>query len=191
MALAAFLLVHLANHIVGLTGKQAHITFMAAARAGYRNALVEPILLVLIGWQATSGLVMALRGWRSRQGWIAWVQAGSGLYLAGFLLVHVGAVLIGRRRGLDTNFDFAAAGFHVPTWPWFFAPYYFAAVTALFLHAGCALYWARLSRGERIARRPLLVAAAIGPVLAALIVLALSGALYVVTIPPAYLATYG
>jgi len=142
MLLAAFLILHVSNHLAGVLGREAHIAFMAHIRPIYRNAFVEPLILALLVWQMGTGATMALRGWRSRTGFVAWLQAGSGIYMALFLIVHVSAVMAGRYgRGLDTNFNFAAAGFHVPSWPWFFGPYYFFAIAALFSHAGSALYW--------------------------------------------------
>ena len=73
--------------------------------------------------QSATGASLAVKGWRERRGLIAWAQAISGLYLAAFLLIHVSAVAVGRLAlELDTDFRFAAAGFHVVGWPWFFAP---------------------------------------------------------------------
>jgi hypothetical protein len=91
---------------------------------------------------------MVVSGWRRRRGAVSWLQAGAGAYLGFFLLVHVGAVLYGRvSLSLDTNFYFAAAGFHVPPFPYFFAPYYFLGVAALFTHLGAA-YWRAKSSGR-------------------------------------------
>lgn len=192
LLLGLFLLLHLGNHLAGLAGQAAHIEVMAALRPFYRNVLVEPLLLALFLWQAGSGLAMVVRGWRTRRGVVSWLQAGSGLYLAIFLLNHVGAVLAGRHLfGLDTDFRFAAAGFFVPPWPVFFGPYYFLAVVCLFAHVGCAFYWQCAGIGR--ARQRLLLGAffVTGVVLATLLVLALAGQLFPVDIPPAYRATYG
>jgi hypothetical protein len=127
----------------------------------------------------------------ARRGSVAWLQALSGTYLALFLLIHVSAVMYGRAvLGLDTDFRFAAAGFHVPPWQWFFAPYYFLAVASLFTHVGCAIYW-RIGRMETSLRWPVLAAfVAIGLAAGLLFDLALAGKLYPVDIPPAYRATF-
>ena len=136
-----FILAHMANHVVGLWGQEQHVAFMQALRPLYRNAVVEPALLALFTAQIVSGTTMVVRGWRDRQGSVAWLQAGSGIYLAAFVMFHAIAVLSGRLAlGLDTDFRFAAAGFHVPAWPLFFWPYYALAVFALFMHIGCAIY---------------------------------------------------
>ncbi len=91
---------------------------------------------------------------------------------------------------LDTNFYFAAAGFHVPPNQFLFAPYYFFAVLALFTHLGCAAYW-RLQAASRVAKGlavgvPMLV----GGVLSLLLVLSLAGMLQPVDVPAKYKATY-
>lgn len=92
---------------------------------------------------------------------------------------------------LDTNFYFAAAGFHVPPFQYFFAPYYFLAVLALFTHLGCALYWQlqakpRFARGVAVA-----LPVVVGLAVSSLIVLSLAGVFYRVDIPPEYKATFG
>jgi hypothetical protein len=107
------------------------------------------------------------------------------------LLVHVGAVLYGRSAlQLDTNFYFAAAGFHVPPYQFFFAPYYFLAVFALFTHIGCATYW-QFEAGSRTARRlAVAVPMVVGSLVSLLIVLSLAGLVQPVKVPLKYKATY-
>ena len=192
LPIAAYSCVHMANHLVGLRGVEAHIAFMRAARSVYRLPFVEGVLLLAVAFQIYSGVVFVIRGWKQRRGFMPWLQAASGAYLAFFLLNHVGAVLFGRTAlRLDTNFYFAAAGFYVPPFQFFFAPYYFLGVLALFTHLGCALYW-QLQASSRPAR---ILAAAlplgVGFVVSLLIVLSLAGAFYSVQVPPAYKATYG
>lgn len=66
--IGAFLLFHIANHVAGLRGEGTHIAMMAIGRHVYRFAPVEALLLALLGWQVTSGVVLVIRGWRSRTG---------------------------------------------------------------------------------------------------------------------------
>jgi hypothetical protein len=140
-------------------------------------------------FQSGSGIAMVVRGWQHRVGGIAWLQALSGLYLAIFLLIHVFSVLAGRWfLGLDTNFNFASAGFYIGARWLFFAPYYFLAITSLFTHAGCAAYWNLAKKRPVIANRLLTLCIVSGAGLALAIVLALAGKLYPVTIPATYLA---
>jgi hypothetical protein len=149
LLLTTFLLIHMVNHVVGLSGQAAHIAFMNSIRPIYRHPVIETVLLVLFAMQVATGAILAIKGWRERRGFVAWAQAASGLYIAAFLLIHVSSVMMGRIvLGLDTDFRFAAAGFHVAGWPWYFIPYYFLAVFGLFVHVGCALYW-NLSAGSR------------------------------------------
>jgi putative ABC transport system permease protein len=150
--IAAFACLHIVNHLVGLSGVAQHIAFMEVARSVYRFPAVEPALLSCVAFQIVSGLTFVVRGWKQRNGFVPWLQAISGAYLSFFLVIHVGAVLFGRGvLHLNTNFYFAAAGFHVAPFQFFFAPYYFFAVVALFTHLGCAAYWHSQSR-TRLAR---------------------------------------
>lgn len=179
--LAVFLVVHVANHLAALAGVDAHVRFMDAARRVYRQPVVEAVLLACVMLQAASGLRMLWAGRQRRRGVLAWLQAGSGTYVALFLAIHVAAVLAGRAGGLDTNFHFAAAGLHV--WPFvlFFAPYYFLAGAALFVHVGCAL-----RRGRAVVAG----FACAGLVVAGLLVATLMGQIVPVEIPARYLATF-
>jgi hypothetical protein len=99
-----------------------------------------------------------------------------------------------RRRGQlapTRRFYFAAAGFHVPPFQFLFAPYYFLAVLALFVHLGCALYWQLEGRARHTRNLAVALPAAVGFAVSLAIVLMLAGALYPVEVPPAYKATYG
>lgn len=192
MLIALFAFVHIVNHLAGLAGVATHIAFMEAARLVYRNLAVEIALLACVAFQVGSGLTLALRGWRQRRGFVPWLQALSGVYLSFFLLVHVSAILSGRiLLNLDTNFYFAAAGFHVPPYPFFFVPYYFLAVVALFAHLGCAAYW-QVQRRPGLARVLVIaIPTAAAAVVALLIVLLLAGKLQPFEVPAKYKATYG
>lgn len=187
-----FVVVHIANHLASLSSIATHIAFMDAARTVYRQPVIETFLLSCVAFQIACGLLLVFRGWRQRAGWIAWLQALSGAYLAFFLLLHVGAVLFGRAvLHLDTNFYFAAAGLNVHPLQFFFLPYYFLAVSALFAHLGCAAY-RQCHSASRMAK-----VLAIGlPTLAGIlvsvgIVLSLAGLINPVDIPPKYKATFG
>ena len=189
--LAIYILLHLANHLMAVAGAHAHIAFMEATRPLYRNAVVEPVLLACVLFQCGSGIWMVLRRWKERAGFVAWLQAGSGIYLALFLLFHVGAVLFGRAAlRLDTNFYYAAAGFVRIPYGLFFAPYYFFAVYALFTHLGCAAYWQVEARSPMVRRLAIGIPAGVGLVVALLIDLALAGMLHPLDIPAKYLTIY-
>jgi len=186
----AFVCVHIANHLVSLLSVSMHIAFMRTARTVYRHPVAETVLLASVATQAVSGLALVMKGWRSRRGRVAWMQAASGAYLAMFLVVHVAAVLAGRVIfGLDTNFFFAAAGLHVPPYQLFFAPYYFLAVWAFFAHVACALQH-HAQWQPRTRSLVLIVLTASGGVVALLLVLSLAGRIAPFAVPAEYKAVY-
>jgi succinate dehydrogenase hydrophobic anchor subunit len=191
VVIAAYACVHIVNHLVGLSGVESHIVFMKAARLVYRQPVIETVLLLCVAFQAASGLWMVVSGWKQRRGLVSWLQALSGTYLAIFFAIHIGAVMAGRAvLGLDTNFYYAAAGFHVPPFQYFFGPYYFLGVVALFTHLGCAAYW-QLQARPRL-QRVLAIAVPVGAgvVVSTLIVASLAGRFVPVHIPAEYKATY-
>lgn len=164
---------------------------MESARLFYRYPLVEIFLLSCVIFQIGSGSWFVFKGWKSRKGRVPWLQAASGAYLAFFLLVHVAAVLIGRLLlDLDTNFHFAAAGFHVEPYIFFFAPYYFLAVLAFFTHLGCAAYWGFNASSIKVRKGVIVGATLAGSAISFLIVLSLAGYIHPVEIPTKYKATY-
>ena len=192
LLLVVFTCAHIANHLWALRGAAAHIELMHSLRLVYRHPLVEPLVLVGAGVQCVSGWGLAVRGWRRRTGWVAWLQAASGAGLAAFLPVHVASVLYGRSvLGLDTNVYFAAAGLHAGSTAWFFGPYYFLAVVALFTHLGCALTRHMKAPSTRTRRYVIGGAVLVGAAASAGIIASLAGMTEPFDIPPAYKARYG
>lgn len=186
-----FAVLHILNHLISLYSIDAHINFMAIARKLYRNIFFESVLIGLIGFQIISGIYFFVAGIKERKSFIENLQAFSGLYLSFFLGIHVSAVLIGRMvLKLDTNFYFAAAGFFNTSTVYFFAPYYFLAVFAIFCHIGCAFYWLLIEKGQDEAIKMVYFFAAIGFIISAAITLSLAGKIHDFQIPLKYLKTY-
>ncbi|MBC9914826.1 hypothetical protein [Chitinophaga varians] len=138
ITLAVFIGFHLFNQLASLMGANAHITVMQAFRTVYRHPVAETILLAAVAFQVITGLLLIFT--RKRSSLAEKIQVYSGLYLSFFLLFHVGAVLYGRSRGLDTNFYFAAAGLNIYPATFFFIPYYLLAVSAISLHVAAIHY---------------------------------------------------
>ena len=190
--IGAYVAVHLFNHLLALRSVEAHIQFMESFRHIYRNPFVEVLLLVCVTFQVGSGIYFIKNRWGQRHGFFERIQAVSGGYLAFFLLVHVGAVLFGRAAlDLDTNFYYAAAGMHVPPFQYYFVPYYFLAVVAIFGHIACAVHWLTRDNLSEAARNYFgYTVLAVGVVASTLIVAAFAGAFYDIKIPQKYQATY-
>ena len=183
-----FVVAHLSNHLAALASLDAHLRLMEQLRLVYRQPVIEVFLLGCVSLQALTGLRLVWLRRKTRSGVIELLQAASGAYMALFLLIHVAAVLVGRAvYGLDTNFHYAAAGLHVYPFQYFFAPYYFLAVTALFAHLGCAVSWYVDSRVRVWAVGIFLC---IGVALSTLICAALMGKVYPYEVPERYKNTY-
>ena len=191
IVIAAFALLHMANHLAAFAGVPAHLAVMASLRTIYRQPQVEALLLVCVLIQVISGSWLVIRGWKERQGIVPWLQAGSGMYLAFFLAAHVSGVFFGRFiLSLDTNFYYSAAGLHVAPYQYFFAPYYFLAIVALFSHLSCAIYWSLDTRPAATRTRVLRVGATLGLLTSLSVVLMLAGLLRPLEVLPQYKAPY-
>lgn len=126
---------HLFNHLFGLFGASAHIELMNNLRIVYRKVMLESILLLAVGVQIISGIKLFLKKWKTATGLFGKIQIWTGLYLAFFLLIHLGAVLSGRWiLHLDTNFYFGVAGLNTFPLNLFFVPYYSLAIISFFGH---------------------------------------------------------
>jgi hypothetical protein len=120
---------------MGIFGQEMHIHVMDKLRILYRNRFAESILLASVLVQIVSGFKLFLDTRKRKQKFFAKLQIWSGLYMAIFLIIHVGAVLSGRYiLQLDTNFYFGVAGLNTFPILLFFLPYYSLAIMAFFGH---------------------------------------------------------
>ena len=180
LVIAAFFVLHLANHLTVLAGIDSHIKVMETLRPLYRNIFAESILFFCVAVQVISSLFGFWRLRKNEKSWPERMKAFAGLYLAFFLVVHSAAVLFGRYGlGLDTNIYYAIAGYHVPPSQWFFIPYYFLAVFAVFVLIAAA------KRGKAAA-----MVIVSGGGVALLLTLAFMGLFFDIQIPAEYLAVY-
>ncbi len=182
LALALFIVLHLLNHAMALAGPANHIAMMEQLRGVYRAIPVETLIILLFGVQILIGVLLVSRRGKPRGKW-AWAQVISGGLLAFFLLQHVGAVLFMRATSdLDTNLHWAASVVSTDPIRWYFIPYYWLGMTAIFVHIAAALHFRRI--GNLVLQTGM---AAFGAVFAGFVVAALSGALYDLTLPAEYL----
>ncbi|MFD2247889.1 hypothetical protein [Pontibacter ruber] len=130
-----FVGLHLFNHVWSVFGIDRHIEMMNALRLFYRKIFVEMVLLGAILVQITSGLKLFKANRKTATGNFDKLQVWTGLYLAIFFFIHVGAVLVGRLYlNLDTNFYFGVAGLNTFPFLLFFIPYYGFAILSFFGH---------------------------------------------------------
>ncbi len=183
--LFVFIVLHLTNHLAALAGIDAHPGLMRQLRPVYRHPIAETAILLAVLAQVVTGLLLAHRYRHSRRGLWQRVQVWSGIVLAAFLLQHVPAVMVGRYlQKLDTNFFFAAAVLQGGIHKFYFFPYYFAGVFAVFVHLAAAL---RLRMHPGIVRKLAVVALVVtGVTVAMLILLCFGGALYEIHLPAGY-----
>lgn len=195
LVLIIYATLHIANHLIGMAGVEAHRAALESLRILYRAPPIETLLLASVVLQIVTGVWSFVAGARTRRGSIAWLQASSGLLLGCYLAVHVTAVLVGRHQlQLDTDLYYAAAGVQVPQTQGFFAPYYFVGVFSLFIHLGCALHRLR-QRHRGAARSPSALktiggCSVVGATIALLLVLLLAGKITPIDVPENYLATF-
>lgn len=135
ITISIFIGFHLVNHFFSIFGIHAHIQLMNDLRIVYRNLIVESILFIAIAIQIITGIKLFLKKYKTTFGFFGRLQIWSGLYLAFFLIFHVGVVLLGRTYlNLDTNFYFGVAGLNTFPYNLFFIPYYGLAIVSFFGH---------------------------------------------------------
>ncbi|MGB0864381.1 MAG: hypothetical protein ACPG19_03415 [Saprospiraceae bacterium] len=133
--LSVFVGLHLFNHFISLFGAEQHIYLMDVLRQIYRNPIIETALLLAVLTQIISGIRLFFSKRKAVTSFFEKLQLQSGLYLAVFFVIHVGAVLSGRFiLELDTNFYFGVAGLNIFPINLFFIPYYSLAILSFFGH---------------------------------------------------------
>ncbi|MBS0027822.1 hypothetical protein ACTJJ0_04090 [Chitinophaga sp. 22321] len=139
--LAVFILLHITNHLFSLGGPELHATVMTALRKIYRFPPVECLLLLCVAIQIFSGLLLIFKKSERKISAPQVIQRVSGFYLAAFMCNHIRAVMMGRFVWkVETGFQFAAGGAaHLPS-AYFFIPYYFLSVVAVFFHVASIHY---------------------------------------------------
>lgn len=135
ITISIFIALHLINHCASVFGAETHIEIMKTFRLFYRNAFFETILFLSVATQIYSGIKLFNTYRRNAQTFFDKLQVWTGLYLAIFFLIHLGAVVIGRSiLKLDTNFYFGVAGLNSFPSNLFFIPYYGIAILSFFGH---------------------------------------------------------
>ncbi len=141
LTLTIFIGFHLFNHFMGIFGVEVHLSIMDKLRLVYRNQFIETILFTAVGVQIFSGLSLFFSKRKTSINFFGKLQIWTGLYLAIFLIIHIGAVLTGRYiLDLDTNFYFGVAGLNTFPLNLFFIPYYGLAIIAFFGHISSIHY---------------------------------------------------
>ncbi|AEE48865.1 hypothetical protein [Haliscomenobacter hydrossis] len=133
--IAFFVGFHLFNHVWSILGADKHIELMNTFRLFYRNIFVESVLVISVLVQIVSGLKLFMQKRKNAISAFEQLHIWTGLYLAFFFIVHLGAILGGRfLLHLDTNFYFGVAGINSFPFNLFFIPYYGLAIISFFGH---------------------------------------------------------
>ncbi|MBO4220842.1 hypothetical protein [Bradyrhizobium neotropicale] len=100
---------HLANHLFGLIGPDAHAAVMKVGRVVYRSDMGEPLLVAAMLFQIGTGLFLAWRWSAAPRDFYRTFQVGSGAYLSLYILGHMNSVFIYARSflGIPTDWNFA------------------------------------------------------------------------------------
>ncbi|THU40221.1 hypothetical protein FAM09_10135 [Niastella caeni] len=147
LVIAAFMLLHITNHLFALGGPSLHITVMNFLRHIYLFPPVEIVLLTCVMFQIISGVTLVFRKGFSHQPFYIKLQVMSGLYLSFFMIIHVWAVLTARYHwNMETDFYFAAGVVNRFPEKLFFIPYYTLSIISTFVHIASAHYAKRVEQ---------------------------------------------
>jgi hypothetical protein len=169
---------HIANHVAGFWNGPVHIEIMNAVRRVYRDDIVQPMLLTLIGFQILTGAVLVRRRMRMPSDFLGTLQTMSGVYVGVYFLAHMTAVFAARYAGTDTN------------WTWLTRPndsmlvslsnlrliaHYWVGPIAIVTHLACGLRMVLLQHdiSPPTANRLALALITVGVVASSVILLAL------------------
>ncbi|MDQ0740294.1 hypothetical protein [Pseudomonas sp. W4I3] len=138
-----FLAPHLFNHLLGVFGADVHRTVMDVLRVVYRNAILEPIIILAFFFQLLSGLVLIRPKTISRADLLDALQTASGAYLTLFIASHINSVFtLARYFGTETDYRWAVGdpvGLVADAWSIRLLPHYSLAVFFLIAHLACGM----------------------------------------------------
>jgi hypothetical protein len=177
-----YVLFHLANHLLGLIGPEAHAAMMDLGRRVYRAPVVEPVLVALLLFQIATGLRLAWRWSAAPADFHRTFQVASGVYLSVFVLGHMNSVFLYARAylGIPTDWAFATgapAGLIHDAWNIRLLPHYALGVFFVLAHLSSALRAVLIAHGtdNRTAGRIWTGCASVSAVIAAAIIAGMVG----------------
>jgi hypothetical protein len=180
--LVLYVLFHIANHLFGLVGPDAHAAVMKVGRTVYRSRVGEPLLVGAMLFQIGTGLFLAWRWSAGPQGFHRTFQVASGAYLSLFILGHMNSVFIYARRflGIPTDWNFAIGaptGLIHDAWNIRLLPHYALGVFFVLSHIASGARVVLIAHGADRGRADGLwgAAAALSAVVAAAIIAAMCG----------------
>jgi hypothetical protein len=180
--LVFYVLFHIANHLFGLVGPEAHAAVMKIGRMIYRSRIGEPLLVAAMLFQIGTGLFLAWRWSAASQPFHRTFQLASGAYLSLFILGHMNSVFVYARRflGIPTDWNFAIGaptGLIHDAWNIRLLPHYALGVFFVLSHIASGARVVLISHGvaRRDANRLWALAVALSAITAAAIIAGMSG----------------
>ena len=154
--ITCYVLFHLTNHLFGLVGPETHAEIMKAGRAVYRAPLIEPVLVLVLLFQASSGVRLAWHWSSLRTDAYRIFQIGSGAYLAAFLLAHLNSGLIAARvvYKIESNWAWASGapdGLIHGAWNIRLLPHYALGVFFILAHLASGLRVVMIAHNVNVA----------------------------------------
>ena len=176
--LGIFIVSHLIVHLFAIGGINAHLKALDSVQWIYRNPIGETLLVAAIITQIVTGW-KRLKAKRKNPSKWAKAQVYSGLYLMFFLIIHTSAAIATHTIfNLETDFYWAAGSMNISPIKFFFWPYYFLAVTSLFVHFACALHFGWPGKFKALKN----ILPILGALIALVIILTFTGLFYDVPI---------
>lgn len=180
--LILYVLFHLANHLFGLVGPDAHAAVMKIGRRVYRSRLGEPVLVAAMLFQIGTGLYLAWRWSAASQPFHRTFQVASGAYLSLYILGHMNSVFVYARRflGIPTDWNFAIGapgGLIHDAWNIRLLPHYALGVFFVLSHVASGARVVLIAHGVAERRADLLwsIATALSATIAAAIIAGMCG----------------
>lgn len=180
--LCLYVAFHLANHLFGLIGPDAHAAVMKIGRVVYRSRVGEPLLVAAMLFQVGTGLFLAWRWSASPQGFHRTFQVGSGAYLSLFIVGHMNSVFIYARSflGIPTDWNFATGaptGLIHDAWNIRLLPHYALGAFFVLSHITSGLRMVLIAHGvdRNVANRLWSAGVALSAVISAAIIAGMCG----------------
>ena len=142
LLLLLFVLVHIGNHVAAAIGPKTYNAYLATARIVYRNPIVEPLLIALIGAQAITGFSLIIKSFQrdEKRSLASWFEIFSAVGFVIFIIIHLSAIAVTRFYfEVQTDFYWVAEMFRAGALQPFIIGFHFLGIMTVTIHAGIGL----------------------------------------------------
>ena len=140
--LLLFILAHIGNHVAAAFGPKTYNSYLATVRIVYRNPIIEPLLITLVGIQMISGFNLIIKSFQrdAKRSLLSWLEFFSAIVFVLFIVIHLSAIAVTRFYfEIQTDFYWVAEMFRAGALQPYIIGFHFLGIMAVTVHSGIGI----------------------------------------------------